>query len=462
MHVRGFVSGVLALVLVLLAVPATAGAEDGWWAFTGTVYDEGTGDPLPYAYVSLKKQVEGVDPEIYAAVTDQDGRFHIPPYFIGAGEWRFIYNVDCYVVVSRTGWDYAKSPARRWVGSMIDLGRFELERDPAVVPHQVIFGQDRFETAGLISEAMFPQGLDESPEVVTTGAVVIASGVSWPDALVAASVAGVEDAPVLLTDFYGYGGGWGYYSDYNMIAELRQLKPDRAIIVGGDDVVSADVEREVNVWVGADDVVRLAGDTRFETARAVAAYIADHVPAVSRTALVASGYSFADALSASPVAWSEQFPLYLVRRDGIDQATIDAMVADGVTDVMLLGGTAAVPASVEESLVAQFGGANVARTGGANRYETAALVADWGVSEFGFDFANPAIVSGQDFPDALSGGPYQGRTGSVLLLTKRDRLEPIVATALTDHEAEIEEVRFFGGPAAVSTAVRREVDLLLR
>ncbi len=467
MHARRVVCALLVIVFVALAAPVSALAEEeGWWAYTGTVRDADSGDPLPYACVSLKKEAPGTDPEIYAAVTDSEGRFQIPPYAVMENSWFEIWGVSTYVVVSRVGWDYAKSGASTWDWRSIDLGTFTLQRDPAVIPHQVIFGQDRFETSVRISQAIYPDGLDGAEGVVTTGTVVVASGETWADALVAASVAGVEHAPILLTTQYGYSynywGPWGYYDTSSVVAEVRRLKPERAIIVGGDEAISPTVEEDLNIWVGTDDVVRLAGATRYETAQLAAAYVADRAPAGDRTALVSSASSFADALAASPVSWADQLPLYLSSATGLHPSMLDSMVTDGITDVIILGGEAAVPASTEASLVAQFGDANVERIGGSNRYQTSMLLADWSVGDHGFDYTNPAIVSGERYPDALSGGPYQGSTRSVMLLTRTARLEGVVETALLANAAEIEEVRFFGGPAAVSSSVRHEIDMLLR
>jgi hypothetical protein len=103
----------------------------------------------------------------------------------------------------------------------------------------------------------------------------------------------------------------------------------------------------------------------------------------------------------------------------------------------------------------------VTRLAGPTRYETAVEVASFGVDEAGLQWNDVALATGENFPDALAGGPLQGRGGSVMLLTHAATLTPASNAALTEHKDAIASVRFLGGTGAVSQAVRDSVRTIL-
>ena len=134
----------------------------------------------------------------------------------------------------------------------------------------------------------------------------------------------------------------------------------------------------------------------------------------------------------------------------------------GIVYARILGGTAAVSASTEAALNTLLGDAMVDRIAGNNRYQTAVKVAQFGQDEAGMNWTYPALATGKDFPDALTGGPLQGRDRSVMLLTDgTTALEPVVAGAIEDHKNAIWTMRYLGGTAVVSEAVRTQVANLL-
>lgn len=457
---------VLILVVLVFGLMPSAAFAEGPPAFMGTVVDGSTGDPLPYASVAL---YEG-SKMLAETTTDEWGGYSFDAYYPGVRWWDWIvlWGRTCYAKVSRTGWTSATTPAKKMNPyayteeyAATDLGVTQLDPVPGMTPLSPIYGANRFETSERITQAAYPLGLDESASHATTGTVVIAAGNSWADALLAASVAGVEGAPIILA-----GGGyeqWGFYSgpyfgyDYDPMAEIRRLQPDRAIIVGGERAVPLKAELDLKTWLGGDDVLRLWGDDRYGTAREAGAYVAANASQPATLALVATGDNFADVLASSALIWTGELPVFLAGAEGVSQETLDEMTAAGITGAMVVGGTAAVPASAEASLVATFGDANVSRIGGADRYETSALLADWAQNVYGLDYTHVALASGNSYADALTGGPLQGRSGSVLLLTRKNALPSAVIDRLSDNASVIEEVRVFGGPYAVAKTVWEDV-----
>jgi len=208
-------------------------------------------------------------------------------------------------------------------------------------------------------------------------------------------------------------------------------------------------------------IERLGGADRYGTADLVAARVVDEAgTAYDGTAFLATGVLFPDALSASPLAWNRKWPIYLVHPLGT--APAGTMQDEGVTDVLVLGGTGAVSPTFETALVAAFGAGHVERLAGPDRYSTGAAVASYGVDDAGLGWDWLAIATGEDFPDALAGGVVPAVKGSVLLLTRTESLPPAVASELAAQRDDVANVYFLGGPGAVSYAVRDAVGTILK
>ena len=313
---------------------------------------------------------------------------------------------------------------------------------PTALTAVPVAGETRIGTAIEASKLAFA---DDSVETV-----VIATAYNWPDALGGAALAGAVGGPILLT------AAGDLPAD--VAAEIDRLGATEAIILGGEAAVDAAVLDELEGLLGLGNVDRIGGDDRYETARMIAAaVVAELGVAYDGTAFAATGANFPDALGASPLAAANGWPIYLVNPAlGADATLIAAMQADGVADLLVLGGEAVVSADAESGLAAGVP-CTTDRLAGDNRYETACDVATYGITDGGLSWNRLAIATGTDFPDALAGGVMQGRAGSVLLLTPGTSLDAGVAAILTANASVIDEVRFLGGTAAVTDVVRDAV-----
>ena len=305
-----------------------------------------------------------------------------------------------------------------------------------------VAGADRYETAVAVSQVAPPEAVD---------AVVIATGANWPDALGGSALAGAVDGPLLLTRPAALP---------EVVAdEIARLGPDTAYVVGGPAAVSAEVQAELEALIA--DVTRLEGADRYGTADAIAAeVIALFGAEYSGWAFVATGRNFPDALAASPVAsrsGSGGMPILLTPPDGMPE------LPDEVAGAAILGGPAAVTPATEQQLEDALGADNVTRTGGADRYETAALLAEEGrgLLPAGRQWDGVGVATGEDFPDALAGGVLLGRMGTVMLLTRTASLPEPAQQVLARHAGAINTVHIFGGPSAVSEDVRESVHYAL-
>ncbi|MDI6712314.1 MAG: cell wall-binding repeat-containing protein [Anaerosomatales bacterium] len=398
-----------------------------------TVKDAETGDPIQDAevcayfldpvdgYVWTGSEYTGIDGT--CTVTDEEQ--------FGAGTYKIAAWADGYVEEwTEVVWD-GSNP--------VDVS-FELEAAGTVeVP---ICGSDRIGTAIEASKHGFPTGADT---------VVIATAYNWPDAFGGAALAGAAGGPVLLVP--------KDVLPETVADEVHRLGAIKVYLLGGTGAISTAVQNALEAVVdpkNTGNVVRIAGRDRYETARMVAAKCAEENDGYDGVAFVATGEKFPDALGASPLAAAKGWPIFLVDpRVGADTTLVSAMKAIGVNQVIVLGGTSVVSDAVKGDLQSKVP-CRTDRWWGLDRYGTAAQVAEKSVNA-GLMWDGVGIATGENFPDALAAGPVLGRTGSVLLLTKKAALPDPTRAALAGNRTEIEWVRFFGGTGAVAQAVRDEV-----
>ncbi|MBK8758422.1 MAG: cell wall-binding repeat-containing protein [Actinomycetales bacterium] len=188
-------------------------------------------------------------------------------------------------------------------------------------------------------------------------------------------------------------------------------------------------------------VARWAGTDRYATSAAISAStFGPNQPVV----YIASGEGFADALSGAPVAGWNGAPLLLVTPDGIPPV-IDAEIKRLAPEqIIILGGPGAVSSSVATALDTLAPG-RVTRLWGADRYATSAQI-----SLYNYDagVGRVYLANGENFPDALSGAPAAGATGSPLLLTTATSLPAPIATELTRLKPK--EIVILGGTGVIS------------
>ncbi len=149
-----------------------------------------------------------------------------------------------------------------------------------------------------------------------------------------------------------------------------------------------------------------------------------------------------DALAGGPLAAAKQGPLLLTASGSLDAVTKTEMLRvlkPGGT-VFLLGGTAALSASVSSAISAL--GFSAVRLAGSDRFGTAIAIAG--------ALGNPATVfetSGEGFADALSAVPAAVAVHGAVLLTDGPAQSAATAAYLKAHPGAHYAV---GGPAAAA------------
>ncbi|MDP3984497.1 MAG: cell wall-binding repeat-containing protein [Acidimicrobiia bacterium] len=287
-------------------------------------------------------------------------------------------------------------------------------------------GSNRYGTAAAISNGDFPD-----PSSVST--VFVATGLNYPDALAGAAVAGKVGAPLLLVDTNSIPDPTA--------TELARLSPDTIVILGGNSAVSPDVEIALGAY--ASTVTRLAGANRYATAVEISQY---GYAGTADTVIVATGGGFADALAGGPAAVAFGGPVLLT-----DPNTLPGIVAAEIarlspSRIVVVGGTAAVSASVFDALKAIQ--ANTVRLSGSNRYGTAVEISQ---DAFAGGSTRVYVATGLNFPDALAGAAAAGWYGAPVLLVPGTSVPASVSAEITRLGAS--EIIVLGGTGVVSLQV---------
>ncbi|MHB8803898.1 MAG: cell wall-binding repeat-containing protein [Coriobacteriia bacterium] len=173
------------------------------------------------------------------------------------------------------------------VAAGIEEGNLEIVR---------LAGLNRYETAALVAGAV-------DDVIGVSGTAYVVGGTAWADGVAVGAPSAYMGSPVLLT------------AQHMLSSETSQAISDLGItsayIVGGESVVSADVEDELISILGEPNVGRLFGDSRYATALAVAEHGVSLGLAPDRVILV-SGEDWPDALVAAPMVyqWTDAEGVY--------------------------------------------------------------------------------------------------------------------------------------------------------
>ena len=225
------------------------------------------------------------------------------------------------------------------------------------------------------------------------------------------------------------------------VADLRDGVNDtlRVVVEGGEPTNSnADIAlrfSQATFPTGEDDGFRQGG---------------------GRTALLATDAGFADALASGGLQGNtitEAAPLLLTATDTLYPAVAAELERLGVTDVVILGGTAAISQAVQDQLAMAY---TVTRYAGPSRLETAVEAArgvypdaTTGILARAFPAAGGDDT--QAFADSLAAGAWAASRGWPLLFTQTEVLSTSTLTYL--QGSAIETLYVVGGEAAINETV---------
>jgi type VII secretion-associated serine protease mycosin len=185
----------------------------------------------------------------------------------------------------------------------------------------------------LAGESAYGTAQAIAKELGSGGEAVLASGKSFPDALVIASWAAREGLPILLTD------AWELPQETQ--TGLRELNITHTLVIGGEAVIRPSVEEDL------PSPKRLWGWTQYDTlAEVLKAY-----PPQSKVITVATGENFPDALTGAVLAAQRGSMMVLTPvKSSMPESLRGVLEEWSNKQVEALGGTVALPDGVVDSL----------------------------------------------------------------------------------------------------------------
>lgn len=186
---------------------------------------------------------------------------------------------------------------------------------------------------------------------------------------------------------------------------LRRLSPRQIIVVGPSSTVSDGVLKDLRQI--APTVRAWEGDVF-----ATAASMSSTSPSQLNTVYLVSPTS-ADAYSAAATAAAGESDVLLTPTDSLNQHTAELLRNHRPRHLVVVGGTVAIRDSVARAAASAAGLSTFERVAGADRFQTAALLADrmpdW----------SAAMISNGDTPvDAFVAAPLAAKYGAPVILTR--------------------------------------------
>ena len=277
-----------------------------------------------------------------------------------------------------------------------------------------VAGADRIQTSVEVSKKYY-----KSAETV-----IVANYEQFADSLSASALSKALKAPILLVK--------KDQLDSVVAQEIKRLGAKNVIVIGGEKSVD-----EAKNSLSKYNLRTIAGSDRYETSAKIAQEIIKLTG--TKKAVIASGEVFADALTVAPLANKNNMPILLVQPNNIPKATQE--VLKQIEEVIIVGREKTISKEVENKLP------NPTRIAGANRYETAKIIYEYGFK----DRVEVNIANGTVPADSL----VIGSTDCPILLAEANEIPK--ATKQAFEEAKFEKVNVFGGENSISESVVKEL-----
>ncbi len=259
-------------------------------------------------------------------------------------------------------------------------------------------------------------------------------GGEFADGLAASVLAGVMEAPILLTRQNSLPGVIG--------SAIDDLEAREAFILGGTGAVSQEVE-DFLLERGLE-VERIAGEDRRETAALIAGRAREEGE-LADFAFVVDGHAPADSLAAGPAAFASNVPILQVSTYRVPSVTWKALEEMEIDKIYIVGGSAVVSSSVEEELSDIVA---VERLAGKDRFATSVEVARAlfsGATDY-------SIVGGFNYADAIGAAVF----GNPVLYV--NSLPSVIGEYLDQVLSPYSRVTVFGGEVAASPAAAAAIN----
>lgn len=197
-----------------------------------------------------------------------------------------------------------------------------------------------------------------------------------------------------------------------------------------------------------DGIERIEGEDRYDTALKISMKgwsSADNV-------VLTTGEDFPDALCAVPLAKKLNAPILLTKSADISDRVLNRIRQLNARNVYIAGGSSVVSDKIYEKLIGI--GLNVKRIAGSDRYGTSIEIAKFLTKQFGTS-GSIAVVTGNNYPDALSIAPAAAVMGMPILLADRNSVSSALASYI--KESNVTKTYLIGGSGIIGNNVEKSL-----
>jgi putative cell wall-binding protein len=220
-------------------------------------------------------------------------------------------------------------------------------------------------------------------------------------------------------------------------------------LVAKDAAGNVSATLKINAPAFAAPVTQHEGSGRQDTAARASAKAYPN-PSQVDSVILAYSYDFPDALAASYLAGTLAAPILLCDTNEIPTPTATELSRLRPSAIYIVGGPGVISESIEGTLRSYDFTPTVTRLGGAERTETAYLIACEAVAQGGVPSA-AFVVDAGNFPDALSAGSLSAGCSVPILLTDTGSLDGWTQRFLIENA--IRDIIIVGGTGSVSERV---------
>ncbi|RXI47707.1 cell wall-binding repeat-containing protein [Clostridium tetani] len=192
-------------------------------------------------------------------------------------------------------------------------------------------------------------------------------------------------------------------------------------------------------------ITRICGVDRYQTAVKISQ---NGWKSGSDYAILASGEDYADALCATSLAKAKDAPIFLTKKNSLNEETLKELKRLGVKKLYIIGGYGSISEEIENKVKSVV--KNTERLQGKDRYETSVKIAE----KLG-ESNKVILTSGEGYADALSIAPVAAIKGIPVVLTKVRELPTSTKEYIKSIGATTTYV--IGGTEAISDTVKNLV-----
>lgn len=297
----------------------------------------------------------------------------------------------------------------------------------ATVSADRLSGRSRYETAVAISKNQFS----------SSKYVVLANGQAPNDILVASSLAGNLNAPILITDRNSLNA--------STKAEIQRLNSSNIIVIGGNSKISSAVTNSLKSMGKNVEVINGSSDADMSVKVANKAMEFKS----ANTVILSSEKSLPDSLSASALAAKNGYPIIYTGKNAISGVAKGFIKNGKISNVIIVGGDQTISNGVLNSVKSM--GKSVSRVYGRSRYDTSLAIA----KNYFNNSSTVGLATGAEFVDSLTSGPVSGLNNQAILLVSNNTLSSGIKDYIKSTGAK--SVYLYGGTSWLSEGFRGEV-----